>query len=374
MPYLRPTVTLYANLALATHGETVQEDVLGSGNGSQANQSFTLHRQPLTYISAPTATGRQSTLTVRVNQVAWQEAPSIYGLDVNSQNYLVRQDEHGHTQVIFGDGIQGQRLPSGQENVVATYRVGTGLAGEVGVDALSLMPNKPLGVESVTNPLRAAGAAPRDDRDAVRLKAPRLVSTLGRIVSLQDFADFALTFGGIGKVQVAQVWNGRTRVIHLTVLGVDQQVIADNSALYNSLVKGIDAVRVPHQMVKVQSGAHLLRRFNVKARILVDAHYQSASVQAAVTDALRSTFTFTRRNFGQDVVASDLVALMQGVRGVRAVELVALYIRGCAAGLASRLEAPMARWNGTDFEPAQLLLINTEEQDGITLLLEMAHA
>jgi predicted phage baseplate assembly protein len=286
----------------------------------------------------------------------------------------VRQDEHGHTQVIFGDGIQGQRLPSGQENVVATYRVGTGLAGEVGVDALSLMPNKPLGVESVTNPLRAAGAAPRDDRDAVRLKAPRLVSTLGRIVSLQDFADFALTFGGIGKVQVAQVWNGRTRVIHLTVLGVDQQVIADNSALYNSLVKGIDAVRVPHQMVKVQSGAHLLRRFNVKARILVDAHYQSASVQAAVTDALRSTFTFTRRNFGQDVVASDLVALMQGVRGVRAVELVALYIRGCAAGLASRLEAPMARWNGTDFEPAQLLLINTEEQDGITLLLEMAHA
>src|SRR5205814_7887723 len=42
--YVRSTILLNANVAPATHGETVTSEILGSGDGSQLNQSFKLAR------------------------------------------------------------------------------------------------------------------------------------------------------------------------------------------------------------------------------------------------------------------------------------------------------------------------------------------
>lgn len=258
---------------------------------------------------------------------------------------------------------------------MATYRVGTGLAGEVEVGALSSMQNKPFGVASVTNPLQAAGAAPPDTSDTARTKAPLVASVLERIVSLQDFADFALTFAGIGKVQVAQLQGNQTQVVHLTVLGADQQEVQTGSELYTSLVNGINAIRFPHRAVVVQSGSSLMLRFNVEATIWVEPRYQLAPVQTAIETTLKQAYDFAKRSFGQDVAASDVITQMQQVRGVHAVELHALYIASEARVNNPLLRAQMARWDAgkSAFEPAQLLVINATDQDGIKLTMEHAH-
>src|SRR5262249_17042295 len=70
--YEREALRINANVARATHGETVA-DVLGSGDATQARQRFTLRQAPLTYTSSPTATGTASTLQVRVNDLLWHE-------------------------------------------------------------------------------------------------------------------------------------------------------------------------------------------------------------------------------------------------------------------------------------------------------------
>ena len=44
--YARQTLEINANVARATHGETVPHEVLGSGDGGQANQSLRLRRPP----------------------------------------------------------------------------------------------------------------------------------------------------------------------------------------------------------------------------------------------------------------------------------------------------------------------------------------
>src|SRR4029079_15458531 len=62
--YKRDTITVYGNVAHATHGET-RFEVLGSGDGAKALQAFTLKQPPLTWVSAPTPSGVESTLTVR---------------------------------------------------------------------------------------------------------------------------------------------------------------------------------------------------------------------------------------------------------------------------------------------------------------------
>jgi hypothetical protein len=140
--YKRDMLIVNANVASATHGETQLDEVLGSGDGAQPNQRFKLKKPPLTYVSAATASGSESTLTVRVNGVAWQQTPTLYGLNAKARNYVVWISDGADAYVVFGDGKSGGRLPTGQENVTATYRSGIGLAGEVGAGSLTLGPEQ----------------------------------------------------------------------------------------------------------------------------------------------------------------------------------------------------------------------------------------
>jgi len=128
--YLRHTVTINANVVLATHGERVRE-ILGSGDATQGFQKFSLRHAPLTYVSSSKPGGAQSTLEVRVNELLWEEVPSLFGHGPNERIYCTFPDDSGKTIVQFGDGVTGARLPTGRENVVASYRKGIGLGGLV---------------------------------------------------------------------------------------------------------------------------------------------------------------------------------------------------------------------------------------------------
>jgi hypothetical protein len=132
--YKRDSVTIYGNVIKATHGETRRE-VLGSGDGSRAWQQFVLKKPPLTYLSASNPSGAESTLTVRVNDVRWQEADNHFILTPHDRSYTIEQDNEGQTAITFGDGRYGSRLPSGEENVTAVYRSGIGREGNVKVGA-----------------------------------------------------------------------------------------------------------------------------------------------------------------------------------------------------------------------------------------------
>src|SRR4030095_9738494 len=107
--------------------------------------------------------------------------------------------------------------PTGQENVKATYRKGTGLDGLLIADQLSLLINRPLGVTSVTTPEDAEGAADPQELEDARENAPTTVLTLNRVVSQLDYEDFARNFSGIAKALATWTWNAHSRGIFLTV-------------------------------------------------------------------------------------------------------------------------------------------------------------
>jgi hypothetical protein len=366
-PYLRTTVTLNANVVAATHGETVVE-VLGSGDGAQANQRFTLKKPPLTYVSAPTASGTQTTLEVRVDGVRWQETPALFGLDERSRSYIVRIDDDAKATVVFGDGRQGARLPTGTENVTATYRSGIGLQGLVGAHTLTLLQTRPPGVRGVTNPVAASGAAEPEQLDSARDNAPLGVLTLDRIVSLRDFEDFARGFAGIGKAQAVAFWLGETHLVHVTVAAVEGTVVDPTSALHASLVQAIGAVADPVQRFRVDPHQPLF--FNLAAKLLVDPDHEVGAVLAAAQAALLSAFSFQRRGFGQPVTAAEVVTTIQQVGGVVAVDLDQLYRVDDPGGHQQQapqqvVPAARARPEGVEIRPAELLLISPV---GITLL------
>jgi hypothetical protein len=321
-PYVRKTVNINANVAAATHGETVQE-TLGGGDGSQAFQRFRLRQPPLTYTSSSDPSGTRSTLEVRVNDILWSEVPDFFGHGPDERIYTTQLDDNGNTTIIFGDGNTGARLPTGQENVKATYRKGIGLAGLVKADQLTQLMKRPFGVKGVTNPLAATGAADPEQLEEARRNAPLTVLTLGRIVSLQDYEDFARTFSGIGKALATWTWFGEKRGVFVTIAGPNGAEVREDSQLYQNLLKAMKNSGNP--LVPLQVKSYQAGLFRLAASLKIDAAYLPEKVLAQAEQKLRDTFSFAARAFGQPVYLNEAIAVLQNVAGVVAVNVTALY-------------------------------------------------
>ncbi|HSR68741.1 MAG TPA: putative baseplate assembly protein, partial [Acidobacteriota bacterium] len=311
--YKRETVEVNANVAEATHGETRQE-VLGSGDGSKALQQFTLKQSPLTYLAAPTPRGVQSTLEVRVNEVEWHEKGNLVELEPNDRGFITQTDNDGKTSVIFGDGRRGARLPTGAENVKAVYRSGIGKPGNLEAERISQLASKPLGVKEVINPIASSGGADPESRDQARRNAPLGVTSLDRVVSLSDYADFARTFAGIAKASAARLSDGRRQVVHLTIAGSDDIAIEPHSDLYRNLRLALRRLGDPYQALQVE--VRELKLLVVSARVQVMSDYRWESVEPKLRKALLEAFSFERRDLGQDALLSEVFSTAQAVEGV----------------------------------------------------------
>jgi predicted phage baseplate assembly protein len=316
--YRRDTMTIYGNVIGATHGET-RNEVLGSGDAGQANQAFALKQKPLTYVAASTPTGSQSSLAGYVDGVRWREADSPVGLSPTDRAYVTKTDDEDVTTVVFGDGVEGARLPTGQENVTAVYRFGVGAAGNLRAGQLSLLASRPQGVSAVTNPVPATGGADREDRDQARRNAPLGVTSLDRVVSVQDYADFARTFAGIGKASAGRIADGRRSLVHLTIAGENDIPIDPISPLYRNLRAALAEFGDPYQPFQIDPRRLLLLVIEAKVRLDADRRWEERA--PVIRQAVFDRFAFARRDLGQDVSRGEVIAAIQSVPGVSYVDL-----------------------------------------------------
>ena len=355
--YVRAELVIHGNVAAATHGAAVSE-TLGSGDGAATHQSFTLKAPPLTFVPASTPSGGASTLEVRVGGVLWTEVESLHAEDAAARIYVTRRDDSGYTTIQFGDGVHGARLPSGANNVTATYRKGLGLDGEVDGGQLSLLQRRPLGVRSVSNPAAALGADDPDGLEDTRENAPLGVLTLDRLVSVQDYEDFSRAFAGIGKARAAELWDGKRGFVHVTVASAAGQELVESDETMVALRAAIATYADPAHVVTV--GGHDTVTFGVHLKLLRDAAYTADAVDEAVREALLAAFSFSERQFGQPVTASQIISVVQEVEGVTAVDLDALFLEGDPARGNAQLSAARATWTGGAVSPAELLLLDAE--------------
>jgi len=318
--YRRDTVTIYANVARATHGETVTQHALGSGDASQVFQAMPMVRGPLTYLPAATPSGIESTLTLRVKNLRWHEKDSLLESASSDRDFSVHTDETSRSSVQFGDGKTGARLPTGRENVQAQYRVGLGSAGNVKAGAITqLAGNKPLGLKEVINPLPATGGAGPENADQIRSNASLAVMALDRLVSVRDYADFARNYAAIEKAIARRFLVGGQPTVHVTIAGAGDIPIAEDSELLGHLQQAFRKLGDRLQVVRIETRELLLIFLSVRIRILTDHDW--ASVESAVRTQLYETLGFPRQELSQDVYLSKVHAAIQSVEGVAYVDV-----------------------------------------------------
>lgn len=316
--YKRDTVKIYGNVIRATHGET-QHEVLGHGDATLDLQRFQLSKSPLTHVPAPTPSGIASSLELRVNGAVWPEAERLSELGSNDRGYVTGTDNDDKTTVTTGNGYYGARLPTGIENVRAKYRSGIGRAGNVRAGQIDILGEKPLGLQKVINPVRATGGADRESRDQARENVPLALMALDRLVSVRDYADFARSFAGIGKSAAVLLSDGARRVVHVTIAGADGIPIDESSDLFRNLKRAFVRLGDPDQKVALQVAQH--KALVLNARVRIDERFHWDTVEPQVRSELRKQFGFDRSQLGKDVQLSQVISVIQRVRGVAYVDV-----------------------------------------------------
>jgi len=363
--YDAPTVSVNANTVAATQGETMNE-ILGSGDATNAALEFTLKQSPLTYVSSPLNNGAVSTLQVWVNNMQWHEVDNFLDSGPTDRVFITRTDADQKTAVQFGDGTEGERTPTGQMNIRAVYRKGIGSAGNVQSGQLSQALDRPQGLKSVTNPDPGTGGADPDTAADARASAPLHVLTLDRVVSLEDYQNYALAFAGIAKALATWTWSGRARGVFLTVAGADGAVFQPDDLTLSNLKNGLWSAGNPHVPLQVVSYIPVL--FEAGANVRIDQNnYHPTQVLALAWQSLLSSFSFDQRQMGQGVAQSEIIALIQQTPGVIAVELTALNrqgqppVAGAPLPLVLLASSPTSGQVGTP-RGAEMLLLDPSSQ------------
>ena len=356
--YDRTTLTLYGNVVSATEGRSVVGEVLGSGNGQLAFQTFTLKLAPLAVLPDP-AEMFAPALKVYVDGLRWSRVLALAACDANARVYQLALDVHGRARIQFGDGRNGQRLSTGRENVTADYRVGAGAAGNVAAGSLTRAPARVSGIKTVLNPLPAAGGLDAGTRADLRISIPAAARRTGRIVSQADITTFVRADPAVFAATLTSV--GWTSLVTIagpgnTVPDLESTAFRDlRVALHRAMAAPLSVVLLPCVSVPFKLGA--------SATLRPGRH--ASGVRLAMVDAVRAAYAAPAMAFGRPVRASDLARLLGSVSGVEGpVSVTKLLVPGSFGPIdAAILPARPARGDpaaGSPYEGADILCLSPD--------------
>jgi hypothetical protein len=312
MPALQPPFLVLANLLAVTCGKTVSNEVLGSGDATNPAQDFQLSQSPVTYLQQGST--YRSTIQLTVNNLPWTEVPSFYGQPANATVFVTREDNNGMTHVMFGDGINGARLPTGVNNVGATYRVGAGAASPP-AGKLTVIAKSFPGLRAVLNPLAVGGGADADPPAQIQRYAPRSVLTFGRAVSVFDYQALAAQVPGVTRAGAVWGWDdARQRALV-------QVYVGDDAAAAPAAQTALAAAGDPNRPVKVTQAMEIYVALAISLVVTpgMDTTIITAAVATALTDTEAGLFGAWNMGIGQTVFASQIEAAVLGVTGAVAI-------------------------------------------------------
>jgi hypothetical protein len=369
---------VHPNAAWALQTQTISGEVLGSGSG-QSGQTLFFSQFPILpgeVIEVRELEGARASVElpmvrdellasgfsdddlrtvvdprsgkVREAWVRWRPRPHFYFSSPTDRHYVV---ERARGRLLFG-GPNG-RLPTvGIDNIRAqTYRAGGGLVGNVPRGAIDRLLGGAF-AESVSNPRAASGGANGEVAAAVRDRGPETLRHRWRALSAADYEAMAREASpGIAAVRVlpATAPNRRPAPGWVTVIIVpqSQETRPQPSLELREQVHDYLVARTPGTLEAAQVAVigPTYRPVGAAALVTPRVRGEAGVVAQRVKDALeRFLHPLTGGpegrgwEFGRDVFASDVAALLEAVVGVDYVRQLDLLLDDAPVG--PRVEIP----------------------------------
>lgn len=211
-PYPR---RLLLNTVLASQTLRLTDELLGSSNGRPRQAFHTLHNpiiggatlqvhEPVIRTNEQSAPRFATTGPVQSyagsidvsrpfpheEWIQWAEVEDFSNSDSHSRHYIL---DRLTGSVRFGDGINGRIPPAGANNIrMHEYHTGGGQRGNRPAATVTQLHTTIPYVESVSNPVAAAGGQDQEGFDSLNRGAATLLRHRDRAVSRDDYADLAV--------------------------------------------------------------------------------------------------------------------------------------------------------------------------------------
>lgn len=296
----------------------------GARQGKRRTETFTADGDtgdPIILAGKEIAHG---SISVWVQNQEWTEVSHFQESGSNSRHFMAETDALDITRIVFGDGLRGA-VPDSSAEIRLEYLETLGAEGNLGPNLVTelltaIYLDGGLVPLAVTNPVPATGGAARETLEHARKQAPAEVRSLWKAVTKEDYLALAEGFPGVAKAQVLDVndcKNIRYYQVNLAVApdggGPPSMLLKQDLAGYLESRKVIT--------VEINLFDPVYRPVSIDAEVFAYAGEDLDLVRSRVEQALADFFAFDRMSFGEPVHFSDLVALLDGVRGVSHVRM-----------------------------------------------------
>lgn len=312
---LSAPLRLLVDLVAVSRGTTVTSELLGTGDASVAGQSFTLKQSPLTYLAS--GASWTSTLQISVDGIYWTEASTFYGQPPDAAIFVASSLPDASTQIRFGDGVNGSRLPTGS-TVVATYRYGAGAAAPPAGRLTTILKPQP-NLAAIHNPIPVGGGSDAEQPSDVRVNAPASVLTFGRAISGDDYETVARLAPGVSRARAYWTWDEASQRTLVKVYVGD-----DNNAL-RSADQALAGSEDPNKPIKVTLATSISLALTCTLSISPDR--VASSVVNAASASLSDLFSAANMMIGQFLYTSEIEAALM-VDGAEAITRLSVTTNG----------------------------------------------
>ena len=364
-----PASVALGNIVLADHGETVRDEPLGvvpeanpalakvrtrrggacehaEAEPSAPRFNPRLGRRPLAFtlsaraldsalsasavVRLPVADSMPAVVELRGTTpeggaTLWEAQRDLLGSGPTDHHFVVEVESDGTTLLRFGDDRFGSCPASGVEFAV-TYRVGGGVAGNVGAGALAHAVTGESAVVAVTNPLPALGGVEPESIEEVRRDAPAAFRTQERAVTPEDYARVAERHAGVQRAAATFRWTGSWRTVFLTIDRLGGAEVDEE--FEREMRRHLELYRMAGHDLEIDNPRYV--SLELELHVCARPAYFNSDVRAALLEVFsnrtlpsgrRGVFHPDNFTFGQSVYLSSLYAAAQSVEGVHSVEI-----------------------------------------------------
>jgi predicted phage baseplate assembly protein len=335
-PVLRAVLV---NAVDALNGVTVEE-VIGSSDGS-IDQSFKLANAPILggpqlWVREPDAPTANDKKTIQAEEgfesivqdedgngtwVRWHEVENFFESQGNSRHYICDPIKG---EITFGDGRKGWVPPAGRDSIKCEYRLGGGVAGNVGPNTLTVLKQSVAFVQSVTNPFPAQGGADPETIEEAKRRGTYAIKNRDRAITAEDYEQLALAASRrVARAKCVQASDGS---ISLLLVPKAEREDGDARAvpsrdLIDRVASYIDKRRLITARVNV--GKPKLVPVSLELTISLKPGATADRVKADVKEKVKLLVNPLKGGpkgdgwpFGRAVGKADLYPVVEGVEGV----------------------------------------------------------
>lgn len=345
-------------------GATDEDDIASPPLERRVKYIFPLagsETTPLVWLPQPDGTMRPEVRLTRKPATKWEWMPALIGAEVASTTRQAFTLEDGTYRTVFsverpggrfefadyatsdgcslrlGDGEFGVAPAEGDEFIVEC-RLGNGRVMNVAADTLTRFitefdspPTKPPLIAAIRNPLAATGGRDPETVESVRVNAPQAFrQRTFRAVRPEDYAEIAERLPWVQKAGASMRWTGSWATVFVTPDPRDAVALSRQNR--TALERAMDRVRQAGRDVRVLDPHYADVDLEITVCVNPDAY--PGEVKERVLVALfgdHDTVGFFDEDhftFGTPLSRGALLAAIQEIPGVRAVERMRIRRRG----------------------------------------------